>query len=614
MSDPISVAGTAIGVVSLGLSLCQNLVDYVEALQDRKNSIQSTLSRVECLRTTLDMVKDAVSHVSPNNQNVVDAVEKCLREGEAEMRRLDAFLKNLKCDYIVTDSKSKRVKSTVRKLLYPFKKGNIQKLENDVQTINVILATALQALEIDIDSTQSKQLSSLISASTTTSATVDSVLDGVVALRTDVSNLSSDLLGSGSLIEQDIKEVCQNVSIIVPEIRSALPAIEHSTAETTRSTTIIQSNVQAIGQGIGEIRQELFASSGGLKRTSDLVQSLFSDLTQFRSDHASRMESLNYALFNIACCVNPMPYVLFAKTLKSLKRHPSDGAIVLVHSSWVYLGRFRAYYAIAFQNTGRHQYHSDWFSLSLEKEFTLAHLPNCPFYSPPEQRRSVKARVVCLWAILATTVSIGLSFTAGAGGYSIAPYLSWSRVVPWDSPAFELLLNEVEFYVDANIGHTKAPRDFHVAADATTDLNEAGQSLCHVVMDLMKPAGLKDDRVLEAFNRLLRMLSEVGVPLNQIDTKGYSPMDRCMVVVSTRYPFPALAHIFTSMSLELIKGGLDAGPRLESIEAGLGIGSGHDPWYEGPFYQKCLSMCQELAEGKIPNNQWESANKISLQM
>ncbi|KAF2490880.1 hypothetical protein BU16DRAFT_585229 [Lophium mytilinum] len=556
MSDPISVAGTAIGVVSLGLSLCQNLVDYVEALQDRKNNVRSILSKVDCLRTSLDMVKDAVSHVSPSHRNVVDAVEKCLRESEAEMRRLDVYLKNLKCDYIITDSKSKK-------------------------------------------------LSSLISTSATTSAAVGSVLDGVVALRTDVSNLSSDLSVSGSLNEQNLNEVRRNVSVIMPEVHSALPAIKYSAAETTKSTTIIQSDVKAVGQDIGQIKQEIFASSSRLERNSDLVQSLFSELTEFRSDHASRMESLETELRTLQCRLLSKPdalrtvcddYKISQPPNRKRSRFGSQG-IRPSHAYCCLLCNCTASRSLAI---GR--YLSGYLSISIEREaHKEVHEQDCPFHSSPMRSRSVRASLSCYGSFLAGTLSTELSFRTGAGGCSIAPSLSYSRIVAWDSPAFFLLECETDYFIRdrfsvpryykdtedildlLNAVPTKLLEIFARRQSLPTDLNERGQSLCHVVMKLIDKRMCKDTQTVEAFLRILRVLVSVGAPVNRLDYSGCSPMDQFWLEIDPNYPCD-LAHMVRSTTLELIDGGLDIGPEFQPSH------------HLGSFYQSCLSECHELAE------------------
>lgn len=49
MSDPLSVAGTAGGIASLGIEVCKGLVNYLTSLQGRNQDIADGLSTVRAL-------------------------------------------------------------------------------------------------------------------------------------------------------------------------------------------------------------------------------------------------------------------------------------------------------------------------------------------------------------------------------------------------------------------------------------------------------------------------------------------------------------------------------------------------------------------------------------
>jgi hypothetical protein len=94
----------------------------------------------------------------------------------------------------------------------------------------------------------------------------------------------------------------------------------------------------------------------------------------------------------------------------------------------------------------RHWYNSDWLSV-FEKETKQVHVPGRHFFQTPAQCRSFGARFISFGSLLASVVSIELSFITDAGGHSIAPYLPCSRVVSCSSPAYDLILNGIDFYV-----------------------------------------------------------------------------------------------------------------------------------------------------------------------
>lgn len=47
MSDPLSVAGTAVGIASLGIQVCQGLIKYLQAVNDRNEEIKDAVRDVK---------------------------------------------------------------------------------------------------------------------------------------------------------------------------------------------------------------------------------------------------------------------------------------------------------------------------------------------------------------------------------------------------------------------------------------------------------------------------------------------------------------------------------------------------------------------------------------
>jgi hypothetical protein len=132
-------------------------------------------------------------------------------------------------------------------------------------------------------------------------------------------------------------------------------------------------------------------------------------------------------------------------------------------------------------------------SLSQNTKAYEPHLPGCDFYAPHQIVRNMKARFTYLGYVLSATIAATVSITTGAGGFSISPSLSISRVVPNDSCAFALFADERFWKFGAWRRKTVARR--HQLLESTReqllkmfcerqaspkDLNGRGQSLFHV--------------------------------------------------------------------------------------------------------------------------------------
>ena len=95
-ADPLSVAGTAVGIVSLGLSLCQGLTDYLGALKCRKEDIQSATSQVEGLQAAFGAIQIALPKLSADSQASAAVVKHSLQSCEAELDKLNTLLEGFK--------------------------------------------------------------------------------------------------------------------------------------------------------------------------------------------------------------------------------------------------------------------------------------------------------------------------------------------------------------------------------------------------------------------------------------------------------------------------------------------------------------------------------------
>lgn len=85
MSDPLSVAGTAVGIASLGIQVCQGLIKYLQAVNDRNEEIRDAVRDVKQVLSLLDNLNNTLPNVSFGNgttsiQTCIDNCNKKLTE------------------------------------------------------------------------------------------------------------------------------------------------------------------------------------------------------------------------------------------------------------------------------------------------------------------------------------------------------------------------------------------------------------------------------------------------------------------------------------------------------------------------------------------------------
>jgi hypothetical protein len=123
------------------------VTEYLQALECRKEDIESTFRHVDCLQSALNVIKVALPKLSSDHQNARAVVEGCVQSCKDEMKRLGERLNDLK-DQTHSDSLNQKLRLQARKLAYPFKQGSLRRLEDSVIKINHILSTALQAVAL----------------------------------------------------------------------------------------------------------------------------------------------------------------------------------------------------------------------------------------------------------------------------------------------------------------------------------------------------------------------------------------------------------------------------------------------------------------------------------
>ncbi|KAJ0160764.1 Ankyrin-2 [Colletotrichum tanaceti] len=146
MADPLSTAGTAVGIASLGIQVTQALFKYYNDVKDQPSDTSRTLKKLERL---LHFLRRLESHMSSKDRNeeLADEVQDNVRECDECIKEL----KNILDNFGQTPDGSFRaaVRATGRRLAYPFRLSTLQKLDEDVDDAVSSLSRALALLQQD---------------------------------------------------------------------------------------------------------------------------------------------------------------------------------------------------------------------------------------------------------------------------------------------------------------------------------------------------------------------------------------------------------------------------------------------------------------------------------
>jgi hypothetical protein len=146
MADPLSVAGLAAGVVSLGIQVSQGITTYIDGLNCRSRDIALARQQNDCLQKTLQVVETLRSQLERDHRDATALIRQCLDSCQEELKALDSLLVDLTaCDQFAVDWASE-IKNKGKRLLYPFSRPKLVQLETRLRNANGALQLALQIL------------------------------------------------------------------------------------------------------------------------------------------------------------------------------------------------------------------------------------------------------------------------------------------------------------------------------------------------------------------------------------------------------------------------------------------------------------------------------------
>lgn len=171
MVDPLSLSGTVVGMISLGIQVTQTLFDFYTAAKNQYSDIAHTTQNLERLLGNLESLRHQADSRTfrADEQELLGNIESSVRRCEECIRELENEADKFKPKS--TDGFQAIAIATTRRVAYPFRQSPLQKLDEDIDEIVGHLILALQLLQqkdigyIQDDIEDVKALLSLVRAS-----------------------------------------------------------------------------------------------------------------------------------------------------------------------------------------------------------------------------------------------------------------------------------------------------------------------------------------------------------------------------------------------------------------------------------------------------------------
>ena len=147
MGEPLSVTGTAAGIVSLGLTVCQSLISYYGPWSAYGEEMSELACKAEGLKTTLQTVQGTLEKFESTESIQTMEVQTGIMSCKEALQRLEKEIEKCKKTQSPSDIREK-LQAIRKRVLYPFKRETLLWLKNTVEGLQTNLNTSFQVLQL----------------------------------------------------------------------------------------------------------------------------------------------------------------------------------------------------------------------------------------------------------------------------------------------------------------------------------------------------------------------------------------------------------------------------------------------------------------------------------
>ncbi|KAI6826758.1 Pfs, NACHT and ankyrin domain protein [Hortaea werneckii] len=144
----MDVAGSAVGIASLGITVCQGLRSYIDSWKDYGPDVSYTRDLIADLQGTLVLLEESLKAGGLDAKRAARVIS-CLQSCKDGLANLGAKLYELQ-KYRKPEGLRQRACAELQKAAYPFRKDTLDKLRGNVADVRERLKLALQVLQLSV--------------------------------------------------------------------------------------------------------------------------------------------------------------------------------------------------------------------------------------------------------------------------------------------------------------------------------------------------------------------------------------------------------------------------------------------------------------------------------
>ncbi|MCJ1429570.1 hypothetical protein MMC29_007485 [Sticta canariensis] len=152
MADPVSIAGTAAGLISLGIQVTQELVNFYTAYKSQDSALAGMVKRLEDLSSIFQTLESTLSgrNAQKEEEGVIERIGIFIGECDELIHELDEECR--KFQRTSSNGIAAAVRVAGRRATYPFRRTTLQALDDTIGEIRNNLWFALDVLQLNDNS------------------------------------------------------------------------------------------------------------------------------------------------------------------------------------------------------------------------------------------------------------------------------------------------------------------------------------------------------------------------------------------------------------------------------------------------------------------------------
>ena len=169
--EALGLSSGAAGLISLGITVCQGLLDYYRSWKDAEDRVAHMYASIEALTETFKLLDSAI-HSKVLSHDSVQRVEESIRSAEKGLYSLRKKLDKVRLVPLQSGWKAKGM-AQFRRTLFPFKESTLARLKELGIELRQDLTLALEVLQIECSAASLQKIDLIVDGLTKVSINVD---------------------------------------------------------------------------------------------------------------------------------------------------------------------------------------------------------------------------------------------------------------------------------------------------------------------------------------------------------------------------------------------------------------------------------------------------------